>query len=73
MNIDTVYSILMNSGWFFLIAWTLLLVSASIVVFWDVPSKKSLRLVHSRAKVQHLPLYGAIREVDALSRIAVRR
>jgi hypothetical protein len=41
MNIETAYSIVIDSGWFFLASWTLLLLLASAVVFGDESPDRS--------------------------------
>jgi hypothetical protein len=72
MNMETVYSILMNSGWFFLLGWTLLLLSASVIVFWDKSPKQSLRLVHSRTSAPYSSSTGGMRKVSNVRNVAVR-
>ncbi len=75
MNMETVYSILMNSGWFFLLGWTLLLLSASVIVFWDKSPKQSLRFVHSRTSApysSHSSSNAGMRKVSNVRNVAVR-
>jgi hypothetical protein len=55
MNIETAYSILIDSGWFFLAGWTLLLLVASAVVFGDESPEPELRLARSPSRVIYLP------------------
>lgn len=55
MNIETAYSILIDSGWFFLASWTLLLLVASAVVFGDESSQPELQLARSRRPLIYLP------------------
>jgi hypothetical protein len=72
MNMETVYSILMNSGWFFLLGWTLLLLSASVIVFWDKSPKQLLRLVHSQTSEPYSSPNAGMRKVSNVRNVAVR-
>jgi hypothetical protein len=37
MNSETVYSLLMGLGWFFLLGWAIALLAACASVFWPKP------------------------------------
>jgi hypothetical protein len=65
MNMETVFSILMDSGWFFLTGWTLLLLVASAVVFWDESPKQAWRLA--------LPARGTAGKTPKVQSIVSRR
>jgi hypothetical protein len=72
MNMETVYSILMDSGWFFLTGWTLLLLVASAVVFSDESPKHALRLARWRNPVIYLPASGTVQKTPKVHGIASR-
>jgi hypothetical protein len=72
MNIETAYSILIDSGWFFLASWTLLLLVASAVVFGDESSKQELRLARSRSQVIYLPTRSTMSKTQRGQGIASR-
>jgi hypothetical protein len=72
MNIETAYSILIDSGWFFLASWTLLLLVASAVVFWEESPQQELRLVRSRSSVIYLPSRTTMPRAQKAQRIASR-
>jgi hypothetical protein len=72
MNIETAYSILIDSGWFFLASWTLLLLVASAVVFGDESSKQELQLARSRSPVIYLPTRSTMTKAQRGQRIASR-
>jgi hypothetical protein len=70
MNIETAYSILIDSGWFFLASWTLLLLVASAVVFWEESPQQELRLARSRSQVIYLPTRATVPKAQKVRRIA---
>jgi hypothetical protein len=70
MNIETAYSILIDSGWFFLASWTLLLLVASAVVFGDESAQQELRLARSRSRVIYLPTRATVPKAQKVRRIA---
>jgi hypothetical protein len=72
MNIETAYSILIDSGWFFLASWTLLLLVASAVVFWDESLQPELRLARSRSSVIYLPTRTTIPKAQKVQSMASR-
>jgi hypothetical protein len=71
MNIETIYSILMNSGWFFLLGWALLLLFAYVAVFRDKSPKRTLRLVRSQATARYIPDRPTLRKIDRVGNVAV--
>jgi hypothetical protein len=73
MNIETAYSILIDSGWFFLASWTLLLLVASAVVFWDESPQQELRLARSRSPVIYLRTRTNMPKGQKVQSIASRR
>ena len=73
MNIETAYSILIDSGWFFLASWTLLLLVASAVVFWDESPQRELRLGRSRSPVIYLRTRTNMPKGQKVQSIASRR
>jgi hypothetical protein len=72
MNIETAYSILIDSGWFFLASWTLLLLVASAVVFGDESLQQELRLARSRSQAIYLPARATMPKAQRVRRIASR-
>jgi hypothetical protein len=67
MNIETAYSFLIDSGWFFLASWTLLLLVASAVVFGDDSPKQELRLARSPSPVIYLPTGARMPKVQKIA------
>jgi hypothetical protein len=73
MNIETVYSLLIGSGWFFLAAWALLLLVASAVVFWDRSPKQTFGFAQSRTPAIYLGRPGGLQESGKLKAISARQ